>query len=124
VLYQTGFSRQSLHSPGSGLKEGGYFRYTLGEDGLVAEVFPNRTEGETPPPPFPLADLISFLAGLASPEAASSALPSAGAGPLGRDLAPPLLVFLLTGPVFLVRKGKPARWMKKTSAYYDKRIAA
>jgi hypothetical protein len=116
VLFQTGFARRSLQSGAPELEEPGYFRYTLGEDGLVAGALP-LSPGDPEIPPFPLAELTEFLAAWGSGEPAGirglaflwPAVPLA-------DLLSPLLVFLV---VFPARRG----W-KKVPVYADKRIAA
>jgi hypothetical protein len=113
--YQMNFSRRPL---GLALQEPGYFRYTLGEDGLVAGQFPAATDAAGELPPFPLADLSAFLSGWGLVELELAA-PWAG-----RDLIPPLLVLLITVPALIIRGGKQAGWKKRSSAYYDKRIAA
>jgi hypothetical protein len=119
VQYQMNFSRRSLHVPplgqaDTGFQENSYFRYTIGEDGLVAGQY---TAPDTPDiPPFPLADLNAFLS------AGSPAPSKAGIVEWG-DLLPALLVFILTLPLFIAaRRGKRGR--KRIPAYYDKRIAA
>lgn len=119
ALFQAGFSYRPLEFQ-EGDAEPGYFRYVLGEDGLVAGVFP--AGGETPEalaiPPFPLADLSDFLSARYSPDGGERKGLSVGGSPA--DLVFPLLVFLLAFPSFLGR----ARGRKKLSPLYDKRIAA
>jgi hypothetical protein len=119
ALFQAGFSYRPLEFQG-GEAEPGYYRYALGEDGLVAGGFP--VDGETPEileiPPFPLADLSDFLSAWDSPVPRGGVLFPA-AGPLA-DLVFPLLVFILVFPAFLGR----ARGRRRLSPLYDKRIAA
>jgi hypothetical protein len=124
ALFQAGFTRRSLQFQKTGepaALEPGYFRYTLGEDGLVAGALPLSAE-DPEIPPFPLADLSSYLAAWGSGEAAefrgikASILPAL---PLA-DLVSPLLIFLL---VFPSLAGKNRGW-KRVPACYDKRIAA
>jgi hypothetical protein len=116
ALFQAGFAYRSLQAPGEG---SGYFRYILGEDGLVAGELPTAVlmeGGEIPP--FPLAELSDFLAAW-GPESGGRGASSLWAGPPLADLVSPVLVFLLAFPP-LVR----GRLLKKVPAYCDKRIAA
>ncbi|MDR2746980.1 MAG: hypothetical protein LBB77_05980 [Treponema sp.] len=118
VLFQAGFAYRPLQS-GDGAA--GYFRYTLGEDGLVAETLPVSFE-ESEIPLFPLAGLSSYLAAWDSGEPGGirgiefslwPAIPLA-------DLVSPFLAFLLVLPTIAGR----GRGWKRVPAYYDKRIAA
>ncbi|MDR1444608.1 MAG: hypothetical protein LBI94_06990 [Treponema sp.] len=116
ALYQAGFSRRSLHLSGaasSGFSPSGYFRYTIGEDGLVAGILPGVPEagGETEIPPFPLASLCGFLAGWAVPDPWVS-------GGRAAVVSPFLGLALILLP--------PGRGggRKRSPAYDDKRIAA
>jgi hypothetical protein len=118
VLYQTGFSRRSLHFSGaSGFAPLGYFHYTIGEDGLVAGILSGGPEtggeDETEIPPFPLAPLSNFLAGWAVPDGP----PWVSGG--GMAVVSPLLSLAL---VLLPPGGGGGR--KKSPATDDKRIAA
>jgi hypothetical protein len=116
ALFQAGFARRSLQSGAGGPapEEPGYFRYTLGEDGLVAGAAPLGPEGPEIPP-FPLADLAEFLAAWGSGEPAGIR-GQASLRPALADLVFPLLVFLV---VFPARGG----W-KKAPVYNEKRVAA
>ncbi|MDR1024889.1 MAG: hypothetical protein LBL56_04120 [Treponema sp.] len=118
VLYQTGFSRRSLHLSGdhsSGFAPSGYFHYTIGEDGLVAGVLPGGLEtggeDETEIPPFPLAPLSNFLAGWAVPDS-----PPWVSGGRTAVVSPLLSLALVLLP--------PGRGRKKSPVSDDKRIAA
>jgi hypothetical protein len=120
VLFQAGFAHRSLQPPAGGA-DPGYFRYTLGEDGLVAEALPVPREGPEIPP-FPMADLSKFLRTWGSGEPAE--IREAGISPWPdmplADLVSPLLVFLL---IFPGLAGRGRGW-KRVPTYYDKRIAA
>jgi hypothetical protein len=58
IAFQRAFSRRPL---GSDSPEDGYFKYYLGEDGLIAGVEHERHEGGEETPPFPLENLMEFL---------------------------------------------------------------
>jgi hypothetical protein len=118
VLYQTGFSRRPLRGDDfSAFADSGYFRYTVGEDGLVSGVLSGSPEtggaaGGAEIPPFPLADLSDFLALWAVP-----ALAPWNSG--GRTaVIPPFLVLVLALLPLDRARGK------KIAACADKRIAA
>jgi hypothetical protein len=128
ILFQAGFAHRSLQPPaGDPADYPGYFRYTLGEDGLVAGALPLSPEG-LEIPPFPLADLTDHLAAWGAGEREGTGEKAGGRGikaslrpalPLG-DLVSPFLAFLLVFPGLAGR----ARGWKKAPAYYEKRIAA
>jgi hypothetical protein len=89
AAFQAGFSFRSLSGGDSG-----YFRYTLGEDGIMGPGRSVSPEAD-PVPPFPLADLMDFLGG-------SGPRP----GPSLPEIISPLLLFLCSVPVlFLPRRG-------------------
>jgi hypothetical protein len=121
LLYQSGFSQRPLRGRASSSFAGGaYFRYTVGEDGLVEGVLPGPPDLGAPDggpgteiPPFPLADLSDFLARWDSPRG----LPwNSGGWP---NLAPPLFSLALAA-LPLNREGK----RRKIRVHDDKRIAA
>lgn len=124
ALFQADFTRRPLQHPEAGdprFPGPGYFRYTLGEDGLVERTLPLPEETEDwEIPPFPLAELSGFLTAWESREPAGTV--RAGVSPRGPagDLLSPLLALLL---VFFPLAGG-GRGRKKLSPYYDKRIAA
>jgi hypothetical protein len=124
AMFQAGFSRRPLRQPESGdprFPGPGYFRYTLGEDGLVERSLPIPEETEDGEiPPFPLAELSGFLTAWESREPSGTG--GAGVSPRGAagNLVSPLSALLLVFP-FLAGGG---RGRKKLSPYYDKRIAA
>ncbi|MDR2135078.1 MAG: hypothetical protein LBO76_00510 [Treponema sp.] len=107
--YQAGFSRRSLRG-GAAFADSPYFRYTVGEDGLVEGILPGPPEAAPEIPPFPLADLADFLAGWAVP----AAPPWNSGGWIA--IIPP---FLALGLLAL-----PAGGGKGAAAYGGKRIAA
>jgi hypothetical protein len=124
VLFQTGFTRRPLQYPEAGdprFPDPGYFRYTLGEDGLVERSLPTPEETEDwEIPPFPLAELSGFLTAWESRESSGTGGAAVSRrGPAG-DMVFPLLALLLVFPS-LIGGG---RGRKKLSPYYDKRIAA
>lgn len=124
VLFQTGFSLRPLRYPGEGnpqSPDAGYFRYTLGEDGLVigSLAVPEQREGREIPP-FPLAELSGFLAAWESQDPDGTGRAAFSPPPAPADLASPLLALLLLFPPLTGRYGG---W-KKINPYYDKRIAA
>jgi hypothetical protein len=116
ALFQAGFALRSLQT--GAVTDPGYFRYTLGEDGLVAGVLPLNPEGPEIPP-FPLADLTNFLAAWGSGDPGIRGF-EASRWPVMSlaDWLSPLLAFLLIFPTLAGRD-----W-KKVPAYYDKRVAA
>jgi hypothetical protein len=120
VLYQAGFSRRPLHVNASSFAGAGYFRYTVGKDGLVEGVLSGKPEFGTPDedaepeiPPFPLADLSDFLARWDSPR---EGLWNSGGWP---SLIPPFFSLALTA-LPLNREGS----RRKNKVHDDKRIAA
>ncbi|MDR2177610.1 MAG: hypothetical protein LBP20_06150 [Treponema sp.] len=111
VRYQTGFSRRSLRSSGdTAFAALSYFRYTVGEDGLVTGILPGPPEAEPEIPPFPLADLNDYLAEWAVP-----VVPRWKSG----EWIAVIPSLLALGLVVLPGGGK-----KRMAVYDDKRIAA
>jgi hypothetical protein len=116
AVFQTSFSYRAL---GRGEPEGAaYFRYTLGDDGLIAA----GAAGMDPPqdiPPFPLEDLMNFL------ETGGKVAPEKWNPFTLMNLIPVLAVFLLSLPAYI----RPAWGDKKRKKrllykYKEKGIAA
>jgi hypothetical protein len=100
AAFQSSFSYRALGS--GGLGEPSYFRYDLGDDGLISgktAYFPPEEEI----PPFPLEELMRFTGtgGGVSPEGRGFFTPM--------DLAPVFVILLFSVPAFI----RPARGDKK-----------
>jgi hypothetical protein len=105
LAFERGFSRRPL---GSGSRAGGYFRYYLGDDGLIAGETEEPFGEEEEIPPFPLENLMEFL--LQYNNKAGETAPAQGKEPV---LA---LLFLAAWiPAFFLKSKKPSYFYGRVS---------
>jgi hypothetical protein len=116
AAFQSSFSYRALGSGGPG--EPAYFRYVLGDDGLIAGEGAGVSLQEDIAP-FPLEDLMNFL------ETGGTSSPGAGGRFTLMDVIPALAVFLFSVPAFIRPKwGDKNRKKRLLYKYKEKGIAA
>jgi hypothetical protein len=127
LAFQRSFSLRSLDDTAEYKTHSGYlpysdyYRYSIGDDGLVVEAGLESGEGPVQTgvdrgeiPPFPLADLMGFLEGY-TPDADTARTPG--------DLISILFILIPALPSF-IRGGRKERKGGSSLVFNDKRIAA
>jgi hypothetical protein len=114
AAFQASFSLRPLRAGGDNPGDGEYLRYRRGEDGLIGDYSAMEDDRGGEIPPFPLEDLMNFLA---RREYTQSPVNAPG------DLLPVFGALLLCIPGFLpIGQGHSKK--KRLLVYNDKRIAA
>jgi hypothetical protein len=114
AAFQASFSLRPLRTGGEAPDPGPYLRYHRGSDGLIGDYSALEDVGTGEIPPFPLEDLMNFLARGKSARAPVSA---------AEDRLPVFGALLLCVPFFLQIKRRHGK-KKGLLVYTDKRIAA
>jgi hypothetical protein len=114
VAFQASFSLKPFRTGGETPDPGPYLRYHRGIDGLIGDYSALEDAGAGEIPPFPLEDLMDFLA-------RRKYAPAPANTP--EDRLPVFAVLLLCIPVFLQMRQKHGK-KKGILIYNDKRIAA